>query len=57
MRGYFARVGSNIGEWRIDDDKEKAMEDWTSAIEIQDTLDRHIKRARLSAELFNFKDS
>ena len=57
MRGYFARVGSNIGEWRIDDDQEKAMEDWTSAIEIQDTLDRHIKRARLSAELFNFKDS
>lgn len=57
MRGHFERVGINIGDWRISNGKEKALEDWTSAIKIQDTVGRRIKRARLEAELFKFEDA
>lgn len=56
LRGHFERIGINIGDWRIDDGKKMAMNDWTSAIEIQDTLRRRIKRARLEAELFRFSE-
>lgn len=55
LRGHFDRMGINIGEWRIDNGKEMAIKDLTSAIEIQDTLVRRIKRARLTAELFQFE--
>ncbi len=55
LRGHFDRIGINIGEWRIADGKEMAIKDLTSAIEIQDTLVRRIKRARLAAELFQFE--
>ena len=57
LRGHFERVGIDMGDWRIADGKEKAIQDLTSAIELQDTVGRRIKRARVEAELFNFKDS
>lgn len=57
LRGHFERVGIDMGDWRIADGKERAIIDLTSAIELDDTVGRRIKRARVEAELFNFKAS
>lgn len=57
LRGHFDRVGIDREAWHIADGKEKAIQDLTLAIELDDTVGRRIKRARVEAELFNFKDS
>lgn len=54
LRGHFDRVGIVRETWRIADGKEKAIRDLTSAIELDDTIGRRIKRARVQAELFQF---
>lgn len=57
LRGHFERVGIDRGDWRIADGKEKAIQDLTLAIELDDTLGRRIKRARVEAEIFRFNDA
>ncbi len=57
LRGHFNRVGIKREAWRIADGKEKAIQDLTSAIELDDTVGRRIKRARVQAELFSFEEA
>ena len=54
LLGHFDRVGIDREAWRIIDGKEKAIQDLTSAIELDDTVGRRIKRSRVQAELFQF---
>lgn len=57
LRGHFERAGIDREAWRIIDGKEKAIQDLASSIELEDTLGRRIKRARVEAELFRFNDA
>ena len=57
LRGHFERVGIDRGEWKIEDGKERAIQDLTSAIDLQDTMGLRIKRARVQAELFRFQEA
>lgn len=57
LRGHFERVGIDMGDWRIADGKEKAIQDLSAAIDLDDTVGRRIKRARVQAELFGFKEA
>ena len=54
LRGHFDRVGIDREAWRIIDGKEKAIQDLSAAIDLDDTVGRRIKRARVQAELFQF---
>ena len=57
MRGHSERAGIQVSDWRIEDGKERAIEDLTAAIEIKDSFDCRVKRAGLEKEIYEFEDA